>query len=59
MADDVRVSDGRAAARTVVPESVLREDGAFWPKTRLALKQSLVTLGPDRVELGLRPFLRF
>ena len=59
MADEVRVSDGRAAARTVVPEGVLREDGAFWPKTRLALKQSLVTLGPDRVELGLRPFLRF
>jgi GH24 family phage-related lysozyme (muramidase) len=59
MADDVRVSDGRAAARTVVPEGVLREDGAFGPKTRLALKQSLVTLGPDRVERGLRPFLRF
>ena len=59
MADEVRVSDGRAAARTVVPEGVLREDGAFGPKTRLALKQSLVTLGPDRVELGLRPFLRF
>ena len=59
MADDVRVSDGRAAARTVMPEGVLREDGAFGPKTRLALKQSLVTLGPDRVERGLRPFLRF
>ena len=59
LADEVRVRDGRAAARTVVPEGVLREDGAFGPKTRLALKQSLVTLGPDRVERGLRPFLRF
>ncbi|MDP6774292.1 MAG: hypothetical protein QGI63_08485 [Rhodospirillales bacterium] len=59
MADEVRVSDGWAASRTVVPEGVLREDGAFGPKTRLALKQSLVTLGPDRVERALRPFLRF
>ena len=59
LADEVHERDGRAAARTVVPEGVLREDGAFGPKTRLALKQSLVTLGPDRVERALRPFLRF
>ena len=59
LADKVRVRDGSAAARTVVPEGVLREDGMFGPKTRLALKQSLVTLGADRVERALRPFLRF
>ncbi|HJO71897.1 MAG: hypothetical protein QF450_07155 [Rhodospirillales bacterium] len=45
--------------RTVVLEGVLREGGAFGPKTRLALKQSLVTLVPDRLERVLRPFLQF
>ncbi|HJO73092.1 MAG TPA: hypothetical protein QGG32_09635 [Rhodospirillales bacterium] len=59
LADEVRVSDGSVAARTVVPEGVLREDGAFGPKTRVALKQSLLTLDPERVERALRPFLRF